>query len=89
MNFIASPAGAFGLSAVCMLSSYIAGNIKNDKSIPQTETSAWVCCSIVGIFLLFLTNGPFPLPPQGFGIIILLTVCSLSSSSWLTYTSFK
>ncbi len=89
MNFIASPAAAFGLSAVCMLSSYIAGNIKNGKSIPQTETSAWVCCSIVGILLLFLTNGPLPIPPQAFIVIILLASCSLCSGSWLVYTSFK
>ncbi len=89
MNFITSPAGAFGLLAASMLSSYIAGNLKNDKPLPQSEISTWVCFSIVGIFLLFLINGPAPLPPQGFGIIVLLIICSLCSGTVLVYTSFN
>ena len=89
MEFIASPAGVFGLLAASMLSSYIGGNLKNDKPLPQSEISIWIWCSIVGIILLFLTNGQVPLPPQGFGIIILLTVCSLCSATVLVYTSFN
>lgn len=89
MNFIVSPAGAFGISTVCMLSSYIAGNIKKGKDLPTSEISSWVCCSIVGIILVFLTNGSVPLPPQGLGIIILLVVCSLCSATVMVYTSFN
>ncbi len=89
MNFIASPAGAFGLLATSMLSSYIGGNLSKNKPLPQTEISIWVCCSIVGIFLLFLINGPITLPPQAFGAIILFMVCSLCSATVLVYYSFN
>ena len=89
MEIIASPAGAFGFSTICLLSIYIGANISKNKPIPQSETSIWVCCSIVGIFLLFLANGPIPIPTQGYFVIILLTFCTLYSSSVLVYSSFS
>jgi hypothetical protein len=87
MNFIASPPGAFGLLASCMLSIFIAGNLINKNGLPSAGITWWIVLCLSGILLLFLI-GILPDLPSSVSILVyLIILSSICTASGFVYTS--